>query len=72
MMIDCIYLQVKDETGEPNEEITWCQDEINDTDITYIRLDKILEICESWKQQAITQQGEQIADAIAKELHQYR
>lgn len=37
-----IWLQYKDEDGEPNdynEGVTWCQDQVNDTDIEYIRAD---------------------------------
>ena len=31
-----IYLQMLDEDGEEQDEITWCEDEINDTDIPYV------------------------------------
>lgn len=31
-----IYLQMLDEDGEEQYEITWCEDEINDTDIAYV------------------------------------
>lgn len=31
-----IYLQMLDEDGEEQDEITWCEDEINDTDIAYV------------------------------------
>jgi hypothetical protein len=30
-----IYLQFFDEDGEENEEVTWCVDKINDTDVEY-------------------------------------
>ena len=35
---DVIYLQWFDEDGEPDGEVTWCEDRINDTDIEYRRL----------------------------------
>lgn len=65
---DYIYLQIKDEDGIDNAEVTWCADKIEESDIVYIRLDKALEICLSWKEQAITPQGKQVAEAIAREL----
>lgn len=40
---EVIYLQWFDEDGKPDEEVTWCQDEINDSDIAYIRKDVVTE-----------------------------
>ena len=34
-----IYLQIKDDSGEDQDEVTWCEDRIEDTDIVYIRAD---------------------------------
>ena len=34
---DKIYLQIKDEDGDDQDDWTWCIDKINDTDIEYIR-----------------------------------
>ena len=34
---DKIYLQIKDEDGEPPDEVTWCVDRIYATDIEYVR-----------------------------------
>lgn len=36
---DKIYLQIKDDSGEDQNEITWCEDRVEDTDIVYIRAD---------------------------------
>ena len=36
---DRIYLQIKDVFGEDQDEVTWCEDRIEDTDIVYIRVD---------------------------------
>lgn len=33
-----IFLQVKDEEGEWQDIITWCEDRIYDTDVEYIRV----------------------------------
>ena len=38
---EVIYLQWFDEDGKPDEEVTWCQDSINDSDIAYVRKDVI-------------------------------
>lgn len=38
---DKIYLQIKDDSDEDQNEITWCEDRINDTDIKYIRFDLV-------------------------------
>jgi hypothetical protein len=42
---DVIYLQAYDEEGnllsELDDEMTWCQDKINDTDVEYIRKDLV-------------------------------
>lgn len=34
-----IYLQWFDEYGESADEVTWCEDQIQDDDVAYIRLD---------------------------------
>lgn len=34
-MKDTIYLQIKDEDGEDNYEITWNEDKIHETDLKY-------------------------------------
>lgn len=34
MSLDVIYLQIKDREGD---DITWCEDRINDGDVAYIR-----------------------------------
>jgi hypothetical protein len=36
-----IYLQIEDNDGDGLEEITWCTDRINDSDVQYIRADII-------------------------------
>jgi transposase-like protein len=41
MIPDIIYLQWFDEDGEKSDEITWCKDRINDSDIVYHRLTKL-------------------------------
>lgn len=33
-----IWLQINEEDGEENHEVTWCQDKINDTDVEYVRV----------------------------------
>lgn len=38
MIPDVIYLQWFDDDGEPDGEVTWCQDRIRETDIEYRRL----------------------------------
>lgn len=40
---DIIYLQTHDDDGHPWDEVTWCQDRINDTDVPYVRMDKYQE-----------------------------
>ena len=35
---DKIYLQIFDDEGNVNEETTWCEDRINDSDIEYARV----------------------------------
>ena len=32
-----IFLQMKDEYGEDHDEITWCIDQINETDVEYMK-----------------------------------
>ncbi len=34
---DKIYLQLFDDEGHINEEATWCEDQINDSDVEYVR-----------------------------------
>lgn len=34
---DKIYLQIKDGSGGDQDEVTWCEDRVEDTDIVYIR-----------------------------------
>ena len=43
---DTIYLQTKDDYGEDEEVVCWCQDRINDTDIEYVRKDSIKHLLE--------------------------
>ena len=38
---DKIYLQINDDLGEELDDITWCEDRIEDTDIEYIRADLV-------------------------------
>jgi len=33
-----IYVQFRDEYGDPNGEITWCEDRVHDTDVEYARV----------------------------------
>lgn len=35
---DTIYLQIFDDEGNVNEEMTWCEDQINESDIEYARV----------------------------------
>ncbi len=41
---EVVYLQWFDEDGKPNEEVTWCQDSINDSDVAYVRQDVVEKI----------------------------
>ena len=38
---EVIYLQWFDEDGGPDEEVTWCQERINNSDVAYIRKDVV-------------------------------
>lgn len=41
---DKIYLQVQDEFGEDQENVTWCKDRLDASDIEYIRDEKTLKM----------------------------
>jgi hypothetical protein len=41
MIHDKIYLQIKDEYGEDQEEISWCEDRQYETDLEYHLVTKI-------------------------------
>lgn len=41
---DRLYLQVRDEDGDPPDEVTWSDDQIYDTDVAYVLASKLLHV----------------------------
>ena len=58
--LERLYLQVKDDEGNPHEEVTWCQDQINATDVEYVRADLLKELQE---------ENEKLKDALHQDSH---
>lgn len=47
-----IYLQFIDAKETPGKFITWCQDQINESDIEYVRKDKYDLMCKHYAEQS--------------------
>jgi hypothetical protein len=74
---DVIYLQWLDEDGEEQEEVTWCIDQINNTDIPYFRWGHGLYAYGSvtWEEYAISnlerwKEAEEALAIVTKKLEQ--
>jgi len=65
---DVIYLQWYDEDGEYAENVTWCVDHINGTDIPYVRdIRDVCSICPGHKGTMSGTQGHYVRDTTYKD-----
>lgn len=61
---ETIYLQMEDEEGNLSEEITWCKDQINDTDVKYKKITD--ENQNSNEIQAMTERIKELENALGE------
>lgn len=62
---DKIYLQIIDDEGNVNEETTWCEDRINDSDIEYARVGAV-------EHTLAADRGDALANRVLEEINNAR